>query len=315
MHPATTRANKGCQASRGRWGLRGLLDPRASGGEQGPMGPRGDRGQQGQTGAPGPAGSRGDRGELGPSGPAGPPGSGGAVEIPKVLEVEELVVRKGGAGGYMRLVAGDSGRVAVIAWYRSDGEPLRRGLWRQHLRHGSGEQGRRRFLDCLLHRRRGSGHLSVAATRSESCGSSYASSSSGSRQALRFVNGFEGSGRRDRRGRAAWGRGPVLRGPGYWLGPLRRAQGRALGLWSDRRSLADLARMAGGPHVRESGLALRSRWIPCGTSEAPLRTSSILTQPPPGLPRCSGGRLGSEGRGLPVRLLRAGIDEVGLNIR
>ena len=54
------------------------------------------------------------------AGPAGPPGSSGSqVVIPKVLEVEELIVRRQDGGGYLRIVGGTSGRVARISWHSS----------------------------------------------------------------------------------------------------------------------------------------------------------------------------------------------------
>ena len=47
----------------------------------------------------------------------GPPAT-----IPKVLEVEELIVRSDDSGAYMRLVGGSEGKVAKIEWYTSGGQ-------------------------------------------------------------------------------------------------------------------------------------------------------------------------------------------------
>ena len=116
------QGKQGPQGEPGPQGEQGSVGPQGEQGKQGEIGPRGDRGQPGQVGVQGPAGSRGDTGPQGPSGPAGPPGaSGGAASIPKVLEVEELIVRMDGGGGYLRLRGGEEGRVALIQWYSGSG--------------------------------------------------------------------------------------------------------------------------------------------------------------------------------------------------
>ena len=113
------QGEQGPQGEPGPQGEQGPAGPQGEQGKQGEIGPRGDRGQPGQVGVQGPAGPRGDTGPQGPSGPAG--ASGGAASIPKVLEVEELIVRMDGGGGYLRLRGGEEGRVALIQWYSGSG--------------------------------------------------------------------------------------------------------------------------------------------------------------------------------------------------
>ena len=106
------------------------LVPPAPQGEVGPEGPQGLQGVEGPQGLVGPQGPQGLTGPLvvaGPQGRAGPDGSVGLrgpegergpmwppATIPKILEVEELIVRGHLDGGYMRLVGGAEGRVAAL---------------------------------------------------------------------------------------------------------------------------------------------------------------------------------------------------------
>ena len=105
----------------GPQGEPGPAGPQGQQGAQGETGPRGDRGSAGQVGVQGPQGPRGDTGPQGPPGPPGPAGGTAQVEIPDVLEVKELVVRRTNDGGHLRLVGGNSNRTAAILWYNSAG--------------------------------------------------------------------------------------------------------------------------------------------------------------------------------------------------
>ena len=87
-------------------------------GTQGEIGPRGDRGSSGQVGVQGPQGPRGDTGPQGPPGTAGPPGS--ATSIPRVLEVEELIVRVDNGTSYIRFQPGTAGRASWITFHDAD---------------------------------------------------------------------------------------------------------------------------------------------------------------------------------------------------
>ena len=89
-------------------------------GVQGLTGTRGDRGEQGPAGREGPRGVPGPQGERGDAGLPGPGGIG-AMEIPAILEVEELIIRSENGEAYMRLLAGTDGRVAKIEWRHGDG--------------------------------------------------------------------------------------------------------------------------------------------------------------------------------------------------
>lgn len=113
------QGEQGPQGPQGVEGAQGLIGPQGPQGLTGPQGPQGATGPQGRVGPAGPLGIQGPQGDTGPQGPAGPPGS--AADIPKVLEVEELIVRGDTSGGYLRLVGGTEGRVASIEWYHSDG--------------------------------------------------------------------------------------------------------------------------------------------------------------------------------------------------
>ena len=104
---------EGPQGPQGVEGPQGLIGPQGPQGLTGPPDPQGVAGPQGRAGPEGSVGLRGPEGERGPMGPPAP--------IPQVLEVEELIVRADNNGGYMRLVGGAEGRVAVIQWYHSDG--------------------------------------------------------------------------------------------------------------------------------------------------------------------------------------------------
>lgn len=97
-------------APQGEVGAEGAEGPQGPQGVQGPQGAIGPQGPQGLTGPQGP------KGETGPQGAAGPP-----PEIPKRIEVEELVVRGSADGGYLVLRPGSENRVAVIEWYGPDG--------------------------------------------------------------------------------------------------------------------------------------------------------------------------------------------------
>ena len=107
---------EGPQGPQGVQGPQGAVGPQGPQGLTGPQGPQGATGPQGRVGPTGPVGVQGPKGETGPQGAAGPP-----PEIPKRLEVEELVVRGSADGGYLVLRSGAEGRVAVIEWYHSDG--------------------------------------------------------------------------------------------------------------------------------------------------------------------------------------------------
>lgn len=120
--PQGAEGVQGVEGAQGPQGLQGAT------GEQGQAGPRGDRGEQGPTGQSGPAGAAGAAGPpgasgaQGPAGPMGPPGSSGAqVAIPKVLEVEELIVRAKGGCCYLSIGASDTDSVVSLNWYNSGG--------------------------------------------------------------------------------------------------------------------------------------------------------------------------------------------------
>ena len=106
-------------------GPQGVEGPPGETGDQGPEGARGDRGEQGPPGPSGAAGAAGPPGASGAQGAAGPmgaPGSSGEqVAIPKILEVEELIVRRPGEA-YLSLHAGVEGRVATVVWHQSSGQ-------------------------------------------------------------------------------------------------------------------------------------------------------------------------------------------------
>ena len=110
----------GVEVPAGPPGPQGLPGPQ---GIHGLTGPRGDRGEQGQLGREGPRGILGPTGERGDIGLPGP-GGVGAMEIPAILEVEELIIRSENGEAYMRLVAGKNGRVAKIEWRFGDSDQV-----------------------------------------------------------------------------------------------------------------------------------------------------------------------------------------------
>ena len=122
----TISLTPGPQGERGEQGIRGrtgLQGPRGETGPAGASGPRGPMGFRGEVGIQGFAGPKGDPGPQGPPGAQGPPGrDGSAASIPKVLEVEKLVVRKPGDNTY--IVIGDvdaDSEHSTIEWYDSGG--------------------------------------------------------------------------------------------------------------------------------------------------------------------------------------------------
>ena len=106
----------GAEGPQGVQGPQGAVGPQGPQGLTGPQGPQGATGPQGRVGPAGPVGVQGPKGETGPQGAAGPP-----PEIPKRLEVEELVVRGSDDGWYLVLRAGTDENVAAIEWYSPDG--------------------------------------------------------------------------------------------------------------------------------------------------------------------------------------------------
>ena len=117
--PQGEQGIQGVEGPQGPQGEPGEAGPAGPSGPRGPMGFKGDFGEQGFTGLPGP---QGEPGPQGPPGPQGAPGrDGSSVSIPKVLEVEKLVVRKPDAGGYLVLEPGEEGKVATISWHSSNG--------------------------------------------------------------------------------------------------------------------------------------------------------------------------------------------------
>ena len=115
----------GLQGESGPVGPQGETGPAGPSGPRGPMGFKGDFGEQGFVGPPGPKGPKGDPGAQGPPGlpgMAGPPG--GTVSLPKVLQVEKLIIRNSGlVGGYLVIEPGKEGKVASITWHDDDGIP------------------------------------------------------------------------------------------------------------------------------------------------------------------------------------------------
>ena len=110
------KSERGDDGPRGETGARGEVGPQ---GERGDPGLRGDEGPRGEVGIKGERGDVGPRGEPGPQGPQGEQGP--SWELPASIEVEELIVRIPGGGGYLELRGGDEGHVAYVAWYDSDG--------------------------------------------------------------------------------------------------------------------------------------------------------------------------------------------------
>ena len=108
------QGEQGPQGPQGVEGAQGLIGPQGPQGLTGPQGPQGATGPQGRVGPAGPVGVQGPKGDTGPQGPAGAPGS--AADIPKVLEVEELLVRSSDGNQHLRLRAGTEGFTASIQW-------------------------------------------------------------------------------------------------------------------------------------------------------------------------------------------------------
>lgn len=117
--PQGEQGIQGIQGIIGPQGPQGETGPAGQSGPRGPMGFKGEVGIQGFAGPPGPQGDPGPQGQPGPPGPAGAPGS--VASIPKVLEVESLIIRKPGDGGYIEIRAGEPGKVADIVWRGDDG--------------------------------------------------------------------------------------------------------------------------------------------------------------------------------------------------
>ena len=116
------QGERGEQGIRGRSGLQGPRGETGPAGASGPRGPMGFKGEVGIQGFAGPPGPQGEPGPQGPPGAQGPPGrDGSAASIPKVLEVEKLIVRDSQGGGYLVLEPGAEGNVAAIEWRDSDG--------------------------------------------------------------------------------------------------------------------------------------------------------------------------------------------------
>ena len=118
--PQGERGEQGQQGPQGVEGPQGAVGPVGPQGLVGPQGPQGATGPQGRVGPSGPIGLQGPKGDTGPRGPAGAPGS--AADIPRILEVEELIVRRHSNGGYLHIRGGADGRVADISWYHPGGE-------------------------------------------------------------------------------------------------------------------------------------------------------------------------------------------------
>ncbi|MCY4623783.1 MAG: hypothetical protein OXC99_02070 [Chloroflexi bacterium] len=119
--PQGDQGEQGPQGPQGVEGPQGAVGPVGPQGLTGPQGPQGATGPQGRVGPAGPIGLQGPKGDPGAAGPAGATGPQGTAQIPKVLEVEELIVRSDNSGGYLRLEGGTGGTVAAIEWYSSDG--------------------------------------------------------------------------------------------------------------------------------------------------------------------------------------------------
>ena len=99
---------EGPEGQPGPQGIQGERGGEGLSGTRGDMGAPGAVGREGPRGVPGPQGERGDMGLPGPIGPQ--------TTMPKVLEVEELIVRGQDGGSYMLLRAGEDGRVARVEW-------------------------------------------------------------------------------------------------------------------------------------------------------------------------------------------------------
>lgn len=115
--PQGDRGPDGPQGPQGVEGPQGLVGPVGPQGLTGPQGPQGATGPQGRVGPAGSVGVQGPKGDPGLQGPPGQAGRDGtAVGIPKVLEVEELIVRSSDGTQHLRLRAGTEGFTASIQW-------------------------------------------------------------------------------------------------------------------------------------------------------------------------------------------------------
>ena len=99
---------QGPQGAEGSQGLTGPQGPQGLLGPRGPQGATGPQGSRGDTGRTGPQGPRGDPGPAGQPGAPGAPGTSGSLEIPKTLEVEELIIRGDRDGQYIVIRPGTS---------------------------------------------------------------------------------------------------------------------------------------------------------------------------------------------------------------
>lgn len=115
--PEGPEGDQGPQGPQGVEGSQGAVGPTGPQGLTGPQGPQGATGPQGRVGPAGSLGVQGPKGDPGLQGPSGPAGRDGtAVGIPKVLEVEELIVRSSDGTQHLRLSAGTEGFTASIQW-------------------------------------------------------------------------------------------------------------------------------------------------------------------------------------------------------
>ena len=122
--PQGDRGPDGPQGPQGVEGPQGLVGPVGPQGLTGPQGPQGATGPQGRVGPAGSVGVQGPKGDLGPQGPAGAAGrDGSAVSIPKVLEVEELIVSSGGWGKLV-FTSGDDDNVPAVRWVTRSGSEV-----------------------------------------------------------------------------------------------------------------------------------------------------------------------------------------------
>ena len=121
--PPAPQGDLGPEGAQGPGGPQGVQGPQGDVGPQGPQGltgpqgPQGATGPQGRVGPAGPVGVQGPQGDTGPQGPAG-----SSAEIPKRLEVEDLIIRGSADDWYMVLRSGDEDTVPTINWHNSDGE-------------------------------------------------------------------------------------------------------------------------------------------------------------------------------------------------
>ena len=119
--PQGDTGQEGAQGPQGVEGSQGLIGPQGTQGQTGPQGPQGATGPQGPSGRAGSTGLQGPKGDPGPAGPAGAPGSSGNLEIPKILEVEQLIIRKSHDDQYITINAGTATETPSIRWHFSSG--------------------------------------------------------------------------------------------------------------------------------------------------------------------------------------------------